>query len=634
MKNQNKRADERQTVLEMVRNKPGITAAEIPVKQRGRLRGLERDGLIECRGYGWYACPSDEPSKDVGEGNEIPQPQNVEQEKPRMDRGVLASIEWQSSRMAEFSNKVADALDGGIVPWRLSCMPRNVITNRPYGLINPIIINITATRLKLLSPYWGTQAQWNAFHCKVRKSDDEADDRATILLGKQENNPREGIAIEKGPGGVSAYHDVGHEPSIRFVTDFVYNLEQTDLAYPFPFTPPEIDLDSAFDEIVANAGVNIEYGNEATCEYIGSEDRIRMPHKCVFEKGPGGISAYYEALGHKLMIWSERRIGSYADPDLNELRADIGTGYLVAMLGGNPLSPDPAHQDCKNVGRWASLLRSDPEMLFALCENVTYSVGKFLESTRLVKDLAMMWYVFADDPQEAVPMDIGGLFYYLYDPQEPGDTPQQITQKLSTLLQTLELHKWALKSRFGQLIDRISKQPKISEKEQIFVHLVSDFLGIENPLQMRERFSSFLKGYARKTLPKWAYDEYMKNHPGPFTGQKAEKAKRATPTVDPTNKPPVVEKPLDASPDAQDPKHQEKLVKLGYVLIILKYLGGGKQPVEPEQVEQYLKRQSLSTIDDIPANTIDHLDEKAVAKCKKAAEDYLALHGGGNAGKK
>jgi hypothetical protein len=151
---------------------------------------------------------------------------------------------------------------------------------------------------------------------------------------------------------------------------------------------------------------------------------------------------------------------------------------------------------------------------------------------------------------------------------------------------------------------------------------------------MRERFSSFLKGYARKTLPKWAYDEYMKNHPGPFTGQKAEKAKRATPTVDPTNKPPVVEKPLDASPDAQDPKHQEKLVKLGYVLIILKYLGGGKQPVEPEQVEQYLKRQSLSTIDDIPANTIDHLDEKAVAKCKKAAEDYLALHGGGNAGKK
>lgn len=58
MKPQRKRENDREAVLEKVRNNPGITAADIPVKQRGQLRGLERDGLIECRGYGWYARQS------------------------------------------------------------------------------------------------------------------------------------------------------------------------------------------------------------------------------------------------------------------------------------------------------------------------------------------------------------------------------------------------------------------------------------------------------------------------------------------------------------------------------------------------------------------------------------------------
>jgi hypothetical protein len=50
-----RREHDRAAVLDKVKNNPGITAADIPVKQRGHLRGLERDGLIECREYGWYA---------------------------------------------------------------------------------------------------------------------------------------------------------------------------------------------------------------------------------------------------------------------------------------------------------------------------------------------------------------------------------------------------------------------------------------------------------------------------------------------------------------------------------------------------------------------------------------------------
>jgi hypothetical protein len=69
MKTLKKRRNVRETVLDNVRNDPGITAADIPIKQRGQLRGLERDGLIECRGYGWYACRS-QTSQDAGKDGE------------------------------------------------------------------------------------------------------------------------------------------------------------------------------------------------------------------------------------------------------------------------------------------------------------------------------------------------------------------------------------------------------------------------------------------------------------------------------------------------------------------------------------------------------------------------------------
>jgi hypothetical protein len=104
----------------------------------------------------------------------------------------------------------------------------------------------------------------------------------------------------------------------------------------------------------------------------------------------------------------------------------------------------------------------------------------------------------------------------------------------------------------------------------------------------------------------------------------AEKTKHAAPPT-PVNKP-VAEKPLDASPDAQD----LKLVKLGNVLLNIMRLAGNRQPVGPEQVEQHLKKHNFSTIDDIPDSTIDHLDEKTKDKYKKAAEEYFLIYGNVN----
>jgi antirestriction protein ArdC len=257
----------------------------------------------------------------------------------------------------EFSSKVADALDEGMIPWRLPVMPKNVLTNRPYGGINPILLNIAASRLKLSSPYWGTDGQWRTLGFKVCQPDIE-DWSTRILLLKENKSP-------------TARRIASHRP----VREFVYNLDQTDRAYQSILPSlPEADPANAFDEVVKKAGVRIEYGYDTTCKYIGSEDRIRMPHKCMFEIGPGGISGYYDALGHELLHWSEVRMGWDGDPDVCELRADIGTGYLGALLGAKPLPPHLARHHRKHAGRWASLMRADPEMLFKVCENVTTTV--------------------------------------------------------------------------------------------------------------------------------------------------------------------------------------------------------------------------------------------------------------------
>ena len=88
MSNPKKRTDDREFVLAKVRTNPGITAADIPVKQRGHLRGLERDGLIECRAYGWYACQP--PTCNDNEAPNSNEPGSVEQETTKAMAKVLS----------------------------------------------------------------------------------------------------------------------------------------------------------------------------------------------------------------------------------------------------------------------------------------------------------------------------------------------------------------------------------------------------------------------------------------------------------------------------------------------------------------------------------------------------------------
>lgn len=244
-----------------------------------------------------------------------------------------------SSSIAEVAGRVADALDAGLIPWRLPSFPRNVLSGGLYNGVDPILLKLAADKLESSSPWWGTAKKWQAVGGGVRK-----DSSGARILG---------------------------------CSQVVYNFAETDRSYEPPRLT-HVDPDEVFDAIIHNGAVNIEYVFNTTCMYYGAEDKIRMPHRLMFEIGPGGTAGYYDALGHELFHWSERRMAWDAHPDVSELRAEIGTGFLGALVGAKPLPLLLARHHRKYAAGWAKLMRSQPNLLVKVCENVTATVSWLL----------------------------------------------------------------------------------------------------------------------------------------------------------------------------------------------------------------------------------------------------------------
>lgn len=230
------------------------------------------------------------------------------------------------------SSRVADALAREI-PWRFSAgIPRNVVSRKPYGGVGPLLLNLDSGEFG--SPWFGTVEDWQTLGGKVG-----------LELG---------IRIPGSPG--------------------VFNLDQTNNYEPPPL--PVEDPDKVLDAIVQGLGVKMEFGFDATCKYIGSEDKIRIPHRWMFEIGPGGPGGWFDALGHELMHASEPRLRWDGHPDVAELRAEIGSGYLCGLLGVNPLPRHLARHHDAHVCRWIRLMRADlsllPSVTESACEAVAY----------------------------------------------------------------------------------------------------------------------------------------------------------------------------------------------------------------------------------------------------------------------
>jgi antirestriction protein ArdC len=216
--------------------------------------------------------------------------------------------------------------------------PRNILSGKPYGGVVPILLQIAADALGCSSPWWGTIAEWTSVGSKVRF----------------------GIGV-RVPG----------------VNVPLHNWEFTDRACQPPPLPVE-DPNKIFDAIIKGLGVKIEHGFDATCKYCGAEDKIRIPHKWMFEIGPGGSPGYWDSLAHEATHASEPRLKWDGHPDVAELRAEIGAGYLCGLLGVSPLPLHLRRHHDAHVARWISLLKDDSTLLLRVCDSASEAIAYLL----------------------------------------------------------------------------------------------------------------------------------------------------------------------------------------------------------------------------------------------------------------
>jgi hypothetical protein len=239
--------------------------------------------------------------------------------------------------LIEYAGPVADALDAGLAPWEMPHLPRNVLTGKLYRGMNPLLLNIAACRFGFSSPLWGSRKDWEAVGSKLTEP---------VTAGTR----------------VWVYEDLVYYPWDWTDEDMAYNWEQTDRSYP----PPPFTLGNASEVL------------PRIVEKVGA----RLPSGIVGQTGPGGMTDD-AGVARALMGWGERRVpteGGYIYRSTNllsALRADMGAGFLLGLLGVDPLPPHLGRRP-KVDARWAELIRKKPEVLPELCERVTHTLDLLL----------------------------------------------------------------------------------------------------------------------------------------------------------------------------------------------------------------------------------------------------------------
>lgn len=269
----------------------------------------------------------------------------------------------QTELRQDITNRIIEALkSGNLPPWRQpwsshinAGSPTNVVSNKRYSGVNPLLLRIAASRHGLKSKYWATFNQWKDLGGKVLRRPDH------VPPGEWGTS----IVFFK-PINKTEIDDTGEEKEIRFgilKTYSVFNVDQVEGDFDHlrvSDTDPNttfIDYQPAETAIKAT-GADIRYGGDSAF-YRPSCDFIQMPYRHHFNPQ----SEFYATALHELMHWSENRLqwnGSYAE---GELRAEIGACYALTELGV-PQSDDLTNHQAY-VKSWLKALESDPRFIFA-----------------------------------------------------------------------------------------------------------------------------------------------------------------------------------------------------------------------------------------------------------------------------
>jgi len=296
----------------------------------------------------------------------------------------------QQQLRQSITEQIVAALESGDTPpwrrpWRVgpnAGFPANVVSRRAYRGINPILLELAASRHNLTSKSWGTFNQWRSLGGKV--------------MPRPSHVPpgRWGTQIVFwGPiTKLGTNHDGEDEEDRFFVmrTYTVFNVDQVEGDHLEHLRAGRAKDDTIGQVInyepaeaaIAATGITIRHGGTRAF-YSPSEDYVQMPPRASFTEP----DEYYETVLHELvhatehpsrLNWSRREAeNTYA---MGELVAEIGACYLARELGV------PASEGLSNhvayLGHWLKAMKNDPRFIFQASAQASRAADYLLAFSR------------------------------------------------------------------------------------------------------------------------------------------------------------------------------------------------------------------------------------------------------------
>ncbi len=287
----------------------------------------------------------------------------------------------QTEIRGEMTRKIIKALESNLLPWRRpwravasGSQPgrhSNIASKHPYQGINPMLLEIHALHLGLVSRWWATFNQWHDLGCRVCRRPAHVE-RGNWGCRITYFRPLTKTVIDDQTGE--------EEDEKRFVlrTFTVFSADQVegDRAGEFQVHEDEGQGDAQPDfqpaeELIAATKADIRYGGDrayyrrptpaGAFPHHSGGDFIVLPPKATFDP-PG---SFYETAVHELAHFSEVRTGWDSDKQgyaLGELAAEIASCYVAAELGvpqGEDLGNHAAY-----LANWLEALKNDRNYIF------------------------------------------------------------------------------------------------------------------------------------------------------------------------------------------------------------------------------------------------------------------------------
>lgn len=307
----------------------------------------------------------------------------------------------QTAIRDDVTARIVAALEADLLPWRRPWRATvggsqpgrhsNVASRKAYSGINPVLLEIHALRLALLSRWWGTFNQWHQVGCRIRRRPPDVQEgywgcrvvfwkpvTKTVVTDDQTGDEDEERFFVLKTFTVFSGDQVEGEAAEQYQ---VHEDEgQTTDAQP-DFQPAE--------ELIAATGADIRFGGDRAFYRrptpAGSfpnhheGDFIVMPPKATFSP-PG---AFYETVTHELSHWAECRTGWNHDKEgyaLGELAAEIASCYVAAELGipqGEGLGNHAAY-----LRSWLESLKNDRNYIFRAAKQASKTTDYLLGFVR------------------------------------------------------------------------------------------------------------------------------------------------------------------------------------------------------------------------------------------------------------